>query len=69
MRNESAPDILATYRALDRIKRTKYLPILRHLPVEVVARRLFPGLFHIARYRNIRYENGAWIEAALAFAS
>lgn len=56
-----------TYRRLKPISKLAKLPLIRHLPVNQLARKLLPAAFAAAHYKIIQYEQGRWVEGTSPF--
>lgn len=63
MRPNCSPEVLEDARALGLIKRLREKSILKPIPIQGIARRIFPDIFRRASYPVILYENGKWMRA------
>ncbi len=67
MRLRCPSDIISTYRALRCIKVLKHAPIMRHFPIEKIARRIMPSAYQRAGYPILSYHDGAWKHSGSQF--
>jgi glycosyltransferase involved in cell wall biosynthesis len=67
MRRGVAEDVLRTARILAGVKRLKRMPYHQLMPINNVARRIFPKTYARSSYPFLRYENGGWAQSRLPF--
>lgn len=67
MKGKCPPEVLQVYSRLKMLKDLKQAPVLGHLPVSGIGRRLRPVAFGEAAYRNLAFEDGRWQERRLPF--
>jgi glycosyltransferase involved in cell wall biosynthesis len=67
LRQRCPAEIDRKAQTLGRVKRFKYAPLLRYLPVERLARYFFKKTYASAGYPVISYEHGSWKCSELRF--
>lgn len=67
MKRKCPEDVLQTYSTLSTVSRIKKAPLLNHLPVSELGRKLMSATFGKASYKNLFFEDGRWTERQLPF--
>lgn len=67
MRCGVAEDVLRTAGVLARVKQLRRMPYHQLMPINNVARRIFPKSYARASYPLLSYRNGEWTQSRLPF--
>jgi hypothetical protein len=69
MRERCPADVLSTSKVLECVKRLKYLPLVRFLPINRAARRLLGETYEKAKYPVLTYRDGGWHKSYTDFSA
>lgn len=67
MRRGVAEDVLRTARVLAGVKLLKRMPYYQLMPINNIARRIFPKSYARSSYPHLSYSDGEWTQSRLPF--